>query len=69
MVAQLFAVEHPSCVAPLILCDPTCEINPPQAKVLEEQARAVEKGGVRAIVASTMDRWFSPGFPRLAPMW
>jgi len=62
MVAQMLAVDHPSSVCSLTLCDTTCEIGPPQAQVLEERARAVEEGGMRAIVKPTLERWFSPSF-------
>jgi 3-oxoadipate enol-lactonase len=62
MVAQMLAVDHPSSVRSLTLCDTTCEIGPPQAQVLEERARAVEEGGMSAIVKSTLERWFSPSF-------
>jgi len=62
MVAQMLSVDHPSSVRSLTLCDTTCEIGPPQAQVLEERARAVEEGGMPAIVKSTLERWFSPLF-------
>jgi 3-oxoadipate enol-lactonase len=62
MVAQMLAVNHPSSVRSLTLCDTLCEIGPPQAQVLEERARAVEEEGMRAIAKSTLERWFSPGF-------
>jgi 3-oxoadipate enol-lactonase len=62
MVAQVFGVMHPSCVASLILCDTICEVAPPLAGILEERARAVEKGGMNAIAASTLERWFAPGY-------
>ena len=62
MVAQLLAVDHPSSVSSLTLCDTLCEIGPPQAQALEERAGAVEQGGMSAIVKSTLERWFSPGF-------
>lgn len=62
MVAQVLAVDHPSSVCSLTLCDTLCEIGPSQAQVLEERARAVEEGGMSAIVKSTLERWFSPSF-------
>ena len=62
MVAQMLAVDHPSSVCSLTLCDTICEIGSPQAQVLEERARAVEEGGMSAIVKSTLERWFSLGF-------
>lgn len=67
MVAQMLAVDHPSSVCSLTLCDTTCEIGTPMAQVLEERARAVEEGGMSAIVKSTLERWFSPGFSASHP--
>jgi 3-oxoadipate enol-lactonase len=62
MVAQMLAVNHTSSVSSLTLCDTICEIGPPQAQVLEERARAVEEGGMSAIVKPTLERWFSRSF-------
>ncbi len=62
MVAQVLAVDHASLVRSLTLCDTLCEVGPPLARILEERARAVEEGGMSAIVKSTLERWFSPSF-------
>jgi pimeloyl-ACP methyl ester carboxylesterase len=62
MVAQVLAVDHPSTVFSLTLCDTICEVGPAQARVLEERAMAVEEGGMLPFVRPTLDRWFSPGF-------
>ena len=67
MVAQMLAVDHPSSVSSLTLCDTLCEVGPPQAQVLEERARAVEEGGMSALVKSILERWFSPGFSARRP--
>jgi len=67
MLAQMLALDHPSSVRSLTLCDTICEIGPPQAQVLEERARAVEEGGMSAIAKSTLERWFSPGFSASHP--
>lgn len=62
MIAQVLAVDHLSSVSSLTLCDTLCEIGPPQAQVMEDRARAVEQGGMQALVKPTLERWFSPGF-------
>ena len=67
MVAQMLAVDHPSFVSSLTLCDTRCDVGPPQAQVLEERARAVEEGGMSALVKSILERWFSPGFSARRP--
>jgi 3-oxoadipate enol-lactonase len=67
MVAQMLAVDHPSSVSSLTLCDTRCDVEPPQAQVLEERARAVEEGGMSALVGSILERWFAPGFSAKRP--
>ena len=67
MVAQMLAVNHTSSVRSLVLCDTIFEVGPAQAQVLEERARAVEQGGMSAIVKPTLERWFSPSFPARNP--
>lgn len=62
MVAQVLAVDHPSSVSSLTLCDTICEVGPAQTQVMEDRARAVEHGGMPALVKPTLERWFSPGF-------
>lgn len=62
MVAQMLVVKNPSSIASLTLCDTICEVNPAAAKILEERARAVQQGGMTAIVKPTLERWFSPEF-------
>jgi 3-oxoadipate enol-lactonase len=62
MVAQMLVAKHPSSLASLTLCDTICEVSPDTVKILEERAKAVEKGGMIAILESTLERWFSPGF-------
>lgn len=62
MVAQVLAVDHPSCVSSLTLSDTLCEVGPVQIQVMEERARAVEHGGMPALVKPILERWFSPGF-------
>ena len=67
MVAQMFFVNHPKSVVSLTLCDTLCEVNPALAGILEERAKAVERGGMAAILQPTLERWFSPKFFRDHP--
>jgi 3-oxoadipate enol-lactonase len=62
MVAQMLAVNQPSSVATLTLCDTICEANPAAADILEARARAVEKSGMAATLRPTLERWFAPAF-------
>ncbi|MHB0870030.1 MAG: alpha/beta fold hydrolase [Chloroflexota bacterium] len=67
MVAQVLAVEHPSDVASLLLCDTICEVAPGLVGVLEQRARTVEEMGMAAAARPTVDRWFAPGFEAAHP--
>jgi len=67
MIAQMLAVDHTPSVRSLTLCDTIFEVGPAQAQVLEERARAVEQGGMSAIVKPTLERWFSPSFLTRSP--
>lgn len=62
MVAQMLYAAHPSSIVSLTLCDTICEATPDAVEILEQRARAVQQGGMIAIVESTLERWFSPGF-------
>ncbi len=62
MVAQMLAVDHPSFVLSLTLCDTICEVGPGLAQALEDRAKAVEEKGMPEIARSTLNRWFSPTF-------
>lgn len=62
MVAQMLVVRRPLAVASLVLCDTICEATPAMADFYEERAKAVERGGMAAIVQPMLARCFSPGF-------
>jgi 3-oxoadipate enol-lactonase len=67
MVAQMLAVNHPSSVATLTLCDTICEADPAAGNILEERAKTVEEAGMAATLKSTLQRWFAPGFSARHP--
>lgn len=62
MVAQMLVVKYPLSINTLILCNTLCKVDSATAKILEERAIEVEQGGMEAIVAPTLERWFAPGF-------
>jgi 3-oxoadipate enol-lactonase len=62
MIAQLFAVQHPSMIRSLILCDTSSEL-PQEAKILfEERIRTAKTLGMEAHVEPTLERWFTKAF-------
>jgi len=67
MVAQALFLADPAAVTSLTLADTICEVDPAGAEALEERARAVDRGGMAAILEATLERWFAPGFARRKP--
>lgn len=62
MVAQLLALDHPEAVRSLVLADTNCTL-PPQARpVMIERGEAAKRGGMAAVVDTTLERWFTPEF-------
>jgi 3-oxoadipate enol-lactonase len=62
MLAQLLALTHPAAVAGLVLCGCPPTINPEARPALRERGLAAERNGMEAIVAPTLERWFTPRF-------
>lgn len=62
MIAQTLALDFPGSVSRLIACGCPGGI-PEQARdALRERGLAAERGGMEAIVPTTIERWFTPGF-------
>lgn len=62
MVAQQFALDYPSRVLSLALCD-TSSRTPHEARDMwNERAALVRREGTAALADATMERWFTPGF-------
>jgi len=62
MIAQVLALRHPDLVGALMPCG--CGGSFPEAvrPILRERGLAAERDGMAAIVAPTIERWFTPGF-------
>lgn len=60
MIGQAFAAQHPTRLAGLTLMATTAYM--PTREVWEERAGLVRRDGTQAILAATMQRWFTPGF-------
>jgi 3-oxoadipate enol-lactonase len=62
MIAQTLALEHPADVSALIIaaCAPTFSDEMRQA--IADRGAAALREGIGAVVAPTMERWFSAGY-------
>ena len=62
MAAQMVAIRHPRLVSALVACG--CGGDFPEAvrPMLRERGLMAERGGMEAVVESTIERWFSERF-------
>jgi 3-oxoadipate enol-lactonase len=58
--AMGLAQRYPSRVKRAVICSTPCASTAAGAKAWEERAAAVVQGGMAAVVASTLERWFTP---------
>lgn len=61
MVAQYLAAAHPGLVSSLILCSTSGGFPPGARAGIAARGDAALAGGMRAVVDTTVERWFSPG--------
>ena len=59
-IGQRLAVDHPSLIRSLSLCDTACHM-PPES-LWNERIEAAETEGIESLVAGTLDRWFTEPF-------
>lgn len=62
MVAQLLALHHPQAVRALALCGCTGGFGEQVRPLLRERGLAAQRGGMAAVAAPTLERWFTPEF-------
>lgn len=65
MIAQGLALKSPHRIRGLVLCDTAAKIGTTEA--WEERIAAIRAGGLEAIAAGIMERWFSRGFRETCP--
>jgi len=63
MVAQVLALEYPADVRSLVLADTLCTLPAAARQAMRARGEAAEQGGMAAVVQSTIERWFTAGFP------
>lgn len=67
MTALELALSHPQRIERLVCCDARADTPAPMQPMWDERIAAVEKGGMDAIVAGTVERWLSPTFRAAQP--
>ena len=67
MIGQMLALKQPAMFDKMVLAD-TGHSQPPEAiKQWEERIRIAQTQGMKALVPSTMERWFTPAFRESPP--
>jgi 3-oxoadipate enol-lactonase len=67
MISQIFALEYPSRIHTLTLCDTSSAYSDAVAPVWQERIRAAEIEGMAALAEPTVERWFTERFHRASP--
>ena len=67
MIAQHLALRAPQRLASLILADTSCRTSAAALPVWQERLRLVREKGMAALVASTLERWFTPPYRAAHP--
>jgi 3-oxoadipate enol-lactonase len=62
MIGQTLALKNPGVLDKLVLADTTHMQNADALKQWDERIRIAESQGMKALVPSTMERWFTAGF-------
>jgi 3-oxoadipate enol-lactonase len=62
MVAQTLALEYPQAVRSLVLADTNSTLPPEARPAMVERGEAARRGGMAAVVDTTLARWFTPAF-------
>jgi 3-oxoadipate enol-lactonase len=67
MIAQQFALNHPSRVDSLTIADSTSGTLPENRAVWDQRAHAARSDGMAALLSSTLNRWLTPDFQAAHP--
>lgn len=62
MIGQTFALKYPGVLASLTLADTTSRYPAAAAAMWQDRIRIAEANGMEALVQTTLERWFTPGF-------
>ena len=67
LIAQQFALKHPSMVAALVIADSVGQFSPESRAMFAERARIVKAQGTQPLVDGILTRWFTPEFAAQNP--
>ncbi|WP_144157840.1 alpha/beta fold hydrolase [Paraburkholderia sp. BCC1885] len=67
MIAQQFALDHPSRVDTLTLADTGAGTVPEHRAIWDQRAAAARREGMASLVPATLDRWLTPDFQAAHP--
>lgn len=67
MIGQTYALKYPGMFKSLALCDTTSSYPAAAAPVWAERIKTVETQGTEAVLASTLERWFTAPFRQARP--
>ena len=62
MIGQTLALKHPAPFEKMVLADTTHTQNPEMIKSWDDRIGIAQTQGMTALLASTMERWFTPAF-------
>lgn len=62
MVAQVLALDHPGDVRSLVLADTVSTLSPEARTAIVERGEKARRGGMTAVLDTTLARWFTPSF-------
>jgi 3-oxoadipate enol-lactonase len=63
MTALGLGLTHPERVRRMVVCDARADAPPPFVASWDDRIAAVNAGGMEAVVAGTLERWFTPACP------
>lgn len=67
MIAQQFALDHPSRIDSLTIADSQAATLPENRAIWDQRAQAARTDGMAALVDSTLSRWLTPDFRAAHP--
>jgi 3-oxoadipate enol-lactonase len=67
MIAQQFALDHPSRIDTLTLADTSAGTTPEHRAVWDQRAQAARREGMPSLVPATLNRWLTPDFQKAHP--
>lgn len=62
MVAQVLALDYPRDVRSLVLSDTLCTLSAEARSAVRARGEAAVQEGMAAVIQTTLERWFTPGF-------